>query len=120
MALLNCNESYTQDVSGCVETLIFDFTTLTADTDYIVTFTYANGWVLKREVTSNIYDATISIDNNGFWNVGTGPVLVEVSKPNQPPLLLTVCDNEYSSITLNFINQTTDDTDAVIPFTCPE
>lgn len=119
MALLNCNTSYIQDISGCVDSIVFDFQTLTADTDYIVKFTYPSGWVVKREVTSNSYDATITIDNNAFWNMGTGPVLVEISEGNEPHLVLSICGNDYSSITLNFINITTEETDATIPVNCP-
>lgn len=119
MALINCNTSYTQDLSGCAESITFDFQTLTAGTDYIVKFTYPTGWVVKREVTSNVYDATITINNNAFWNIGTGPVLVEISEGNEPPLVLSICGNDYSSITLNFINITTEATDATIPVNCP-
>ena len=52
MSILNCLTSYTQDISGCAETLEFSSPTFTTDTNYVVKFTYANGWVLKREVTS--------------------------------------------------------------------
>ena len=119
MSLLNCNQSYTQDISGCADSLTFQSTSLIADKDYIVKFTYANGWVVKKEVTSSVYDATININNNGFWNVGTGVVLVEILD-GCTPVVFDICGNPFSSITLNFINITTDDTDATIPCNCPE
>ena len=55
MSILNCLTSYTQDVSGCAESLEFSSPTFTNDTDYVVKFTYANGWVLKRDVRTGLY-----------------------------------------------------------------
>lgn len=122
MSLINCGQSYTQDISGCAASLIFQFPTLTVDTEYVVKFTYSNGWVLKKTTTSNAYDATITIDNDGYWNIGTGIVLIEICTNDNActPQTLTVCANNFTSLTLNFINITTDATDAIIPCDCPE
>ena len=119
MSILNCLTSYTQDVSGCAESLEFSSPTFTNDTDYVVKFTYANGWVLKREVTSGLYDAVIEMPNNGFWNIGTGIVKVEILS-GCDVTTFDICGTTYSSITLNFINITEDDTIAIIPCPCPE
>lgn len=122
MSLINCGQSYTQDISGCAASLIFQFPTLTVDTEYVVKFTYSNGWVLKKTTTSDAIDATITIDNDGYWNIGTGIVLIEICTNDNActPQTLTVCANNFTSLTLNFINITTDATDAIIPCDCPE
>ena len=99
--------------------LCSDFQTLTADTDYIVKFTYPSGWVVKREVTSNSYDATITIDNNAFWNMGTGPVLVEISEATNRIWCCQFVETITAALLLNFINITTEETYATIPVNCP-
>ena len=119
MSLINCGQSYTQDISGCAASLIFQFPTLTVDTEYVVKFTYSNGWVLKKDVTSGLYDAVIEMNNNGFWNIGTGIVKVEILN-GCDVTTFDICGTTYSSITLNFINITEDDTTAIIPCPCPE
>jgi hypothetical protein len=119
MSILNCLTSYTQDVSGCAETLEFSSPTFTNDTDYVIKFTYSNGWVLKKDVTSGLYDAVIEMNNNGFWNIGTGIVKVEILN-GCDVTNFDICGTVYSSITLNFINITEDDTIAIIPCPCPE
>jgi hypothetical protein len=119
MSILNCLTSYTQDVSGCAESLEFSSPTFTIDTNYVVKFTYSNGWVLKKDVTSGSVDATIEMANNGFWNIGTGIVKVEILS-GCDVTTFQICGTTYSSITLNFINITEDDTIAIIPCPCIE
>lgn len=123
MSLLNCLASYSQDVSGCIEELIISNSTLTPGTDYIVKMTYPNGWVVKKTIEANEYDGGLIIANSNYWHVGTGPVLIEVfaTDIDCTPINFEVCDNTYSSLTVNFINITQDDNSyTTIPCDCTE
>ena len=120
MALINCGLSYNQDISGCAEDLEFTLPELDVEAPYVVKFTYPNGFKVNHSIVTD-ENASFTIQNQGWWNTGTGPVVVEVYKANfcnTDPFV--VCDVTYTSMTLNFTNIQTDDTTATIPCTCPE
>jgi hypothetical protein len=106
MALLNCNATYKQDVPGCIDFIALNLD-LESTTAYQVTFTFANGMVLKTRITTNA-GGTLSIDKNelleGFWNDGTGEVVITIQDLTAlcVPLTFTLCEVEYSQIVLNF------------------
>lgn len=119
MALINCGLSYSQDISGCAEDLEFTLPDLAADSDYKLTFTYPNGFKLIQSVTTD-ENSSFTIQNQGWWNTGTGVVLLEINSGTCNNVEFSVCDVTFSSMILNFINIETDDTTAIIPCTCPE
>ena len=106
MALLNCNATYKQDVPGCIEFVALNFD-LEATTQYQVTFTFANGMKLTTRLTTNA-GGRISLTKDellpGFWNDGTGEVVIQIFELTDlcTPIVLTLCEVEYSQIILNF------------------
>lgn len=124
MALINCGNAYKQDISGCVDYLTFSLSTLDADESYYISFTYANGAVIQKDIHFNLAYAYVfgyefDIDNDNLWNIGTGPVKVEIFKTGSCNAeVFTICENEYTSLTLNFMNINQDKDYAVVPCTC--
>lgn len=124
MALINCSDSYNQDVSGCVEYLTFNFEGLDNEDSYYLKLTYANGAQITIDVAFNfaygyVMGTEFDIDNDNYWNIGTGPVKVELFKTGSCAAeVLTICENAYSSLTLNFIDLQQDADYAAIPCNC--
>jgi hypothetical protein len=113
MALLNCNATYKQDVPGCIDFIALNLD-LESTTAYQVTFTFANGMVLKTRITTNA-GGTLSLSKDGllsgFWNDGTGEVVITIQDLTAlcVPLTFTLCEVEYSQIVLNFTKILIDD-----------
>jgi hypothetical protein len=106
MALLNCNATYKQDVPGCIEFVALNLD-LTANIEYQVSFTFTNGMQLKTRLTTNgggVLSLTKDELLEGFWNDGTGEVVITIEALTAlcVPLTLTLCEVEYSQIVLNF------------------
>ena len=106
MALLNCNKTYKQDVPGCVDFIALNFD-LEPSTPYQVSFTFPNGMVLKTRLTTNgggVINLTKDNLLDGFWNDGTGEVVIEINEITSlcVPVPITLCEVEYSQIILNF------------------
>lgn len=124
MALINCGESYTQDISGCVDYITFALSNITTEDSYIIKFTYPSGAMIQQDVVLNTsygYQAIneFDVENNNLWNIGSGPVLVEVFKVNGCNAeVFTICENEYTSLTLNFTNLIQGEDYAVVPCDC--
>jgi len=106
MALLNCNATYKQEVPGCIDFIALNLD-LEATTIYEVRFTFANGMVLKTRITTNA-GGTLSLSKDGllsgFWNDGTGEIIIQIFELTDlcTPVILTLCENDYSQIVLNF------------------
>lgn len=106
MALLNCNKTYKQDVPGCIDFIALNFD-LENTTEYQISFTFPNGMVLKTRKTTNaggVINLTKDDLLDGFWNDGTGEVVIEINELTSlcVPVTLTLCEVEYSQIILNF------------------
>lgn len=119
MALINCGLTYNQDISGCVDDLEFTLPDLSADTDYTIKFTYPNGFKVNHSITTD-ESSSFTITNQGWWNTGTGPVLIEINSGTCNAVEFSVCNVTYTQMTLNFQTIDTNDTTATIPCTCPE
>lgn len=118
MAIINCGLSYNQDISGCVDEVVFTITELDPDTTCTVKWTYPNGWKVSHEVTTD-ENSSFTIENQGWWNTGTGTVKIEIYKSNYcEPTMFQVCGKDYTSMSINFTNS--NDTNTLIPCTCPE
>lgn len=114
MALLNCNKTYKQDVPGCVDFIALNFD-LEPLTPYQVSFTFPNGMVLKTRLTTNgggVINLTKDNLLDGFWNDGTGEVVIEINEITSlcVPVPITLCEVEYSQIILNFTKVLIDST----------
>lgn len=114
MALLNCNKTYKQDVPGCVAFIALNFD-LEPLTPYQVSFTFPNGMVLKTRKTTNgggVINLTKDDLLDGFWNDGTGEVVIEINEITSlcVPVPITLCEVEYSQIILNFTKVLIDST----------
>jgi hypothetical protein len=113
MALLNCNATYKQDVPGCIGFIALNLD-LESTTAYQVTLTFVNGMVLKTRITTNA-GGTLSLSKDGllsgFWNDGTGEVVITIQDLTAlcVPLTFTLCEVEYSQIVLNFTKMLIDD-----------
>lgn len=118
MAIINCGLSYNQDISGCVDEVVFTIAELDPDTAYNVKWTYANGYKVNHEITTD-ESSSFTIINSGWWNTGTGTVLIEIKQGNDcNPIPFQVCGKDYTSMSINFTNS--NDTNTLIPCTCPE
>jgi hypothetical protein len=106
MALLNCNATYKQDVPGCIDFVALNFD-LESSTEYQVTFTFANGMKLTTRLTTNgggVINLTKDVLLDGFWNDGTGEIVIQIYALTDlcTPVILSLCENDYSQIVLNF------------------
>jgi len=106
MALLNCNATYKQDVPGCIEFVALNLD-LDPSTEYQLSFTFANGMKISTRATTNGGGViTLTKDEllEGFWNDGTGEVVITIEALTAlcVPLTLALCEVEYSQIVLNF------------------
>ena len=122
MSLL-CSYSYQQDIPGCVDSINFELP-LEPSEEYLIVFEFANGYTFRKTITTG-YNGMFSLDRNadvdGFWNEGTGSVLMSVYTGNAcDPVSFEICGSTYSVIELNFQSIETDEAEVTVPCTCDE
>lgn len=113
MALLNCNQTYKQDIPGCIDAIALNFD-LDATTEYQVKIIFANGMAITTRLTTNgggVLNLTKDGLLEGFWNDGTGEVVLQIFDITTQclPIPITLCEVEYSQIVLNFTKIIIDD-----------
>jgi hypothetical protein len=121
MALINCNATYEIDIPGCTPEI--RLLAPKKNILYTLKFTFANGFTLSIKKTSNSSTSIITLtkdaDLNGFWNDGTGQVILQLFEGSTcDPAINTFCTLEYSQIVINFKPIDTNDTYTSIPCTC--
>lgn len=120
MSLINCAKSYNVDIPGCIQEILIDLDL--EDTEYRCVFVLQNGFKLIKNIISNGTGILTLVKDDileGFWNDGTGPVTLQLyigSSCNPTPI--TICNNTYEMITLNFLPIQTDDGTINITCTC--
>ena len=114
-----CPQQYNQNISGCSETITFDFgDTTVPSTDYVLLLKYANQSQRLIEVETDA-DNKIILENNDLWHNGTDVLLVQLfALGGCLPLAFTNCEVEYSSMSLTFLDIVTDATNVDVPCTC--